>query len=41
MAGLATHDKRASDEQYRALFPLIEAEAGAFDDRNFVPRCRR
>lgn len=36
MAGLAVHDKRAGDDAFQALFPLIEA--AAFDDRNFVKK---
>lgn len=34
MAGLAVHDREASDAAFRRLFPLIER--GAFDARNFV-----
>jgi len=34
MAGLAVHDKVASDRGFIALLPLIER--GAFDERNFV-----
>lgn len=36
MAGLAVHDKKARDEAFLKLFPLIER--GAFDDRNFVKK---
>jgi 3-methyladenine DNA glycosylase AlkD len=36
MAGLAVHDKRASDERFLALLPLIEREAT--DPRNFVKK---
>jgi 3-methyladenine DNA glycosylase AlkD len=34
MAALATHDKKASDAQFVALFPLMQAAAS--DERNFV-----
>ena len=34
MAALATHDKKASDEQFMALFPRMVAAAN--DERNFV-----
>ena len=34
MAALAIHDKRASDEAFRAFLPLIQQEAS--DERNFV-----
>ena len=34
MAALATHDKKASDEQFTALFPRMVAAAN--DERNFV-----
>ncbi len=34
MAGLAVHDNKASDGDFKSLLPLIEREAG--DDRNFV-----
>ena len=34
MAGLSWHDKKAPDEAFTALFPVIEREA--FDERNFV-----
>jgi 3-methyladenine DNA glycosylase AlkD len=36
MAALAVHDKRAPDERFRQLFPLIEREAA--DPRNFVKK---
>lgn len=36
MAGLAVHDRQASDEDFVNLLPLIEAAAG--DDRNFVKK---
>lgn len=36
MAGLAVHDKEASDRAFAQLFPLIER--GAFDERNFVKK---
>jgi 3-methyladenine DNA glycosylase AlkD len=36
MAGLAVHDKVATDRAFRKLLPLIER--GAFDDRNFVKK---
>lgn len=36
MAGLAVHDKKATDEDFLALLPLIEE--GAFDERNFVKK---
>ena len=36
MAGLVTHDKSASDADFKRLFPLIEA--GARDERNFVTK---
>ena len=36
MAGLAVHDKSASDQHYRKLLPVIAG--GAFDDRNFVKK---
>ncbi|MGB8297333.1 MAG: DNA alkylation repair protein [Polyangia bacterium] len=36
MAGLAVHDKSASDQRYRKLLPVIAR--GAFDDRNFVKK---
>ncbi len=36
MAGLAVHDKQASDEAFLAFFPLIGA--AAWDDRNFVKK---
>jgi 3-methyladenine DNA glycosylase AlkD len=34
MAGLAVHDKKAGDEAFTALFPLIKKEAK--DERNYV-----
>lgn len=34
MAGLAVHDKKASDRQFTKLLPIIAREA--YDDRNFV-----
>ena len=36
MAGLAVHDKKASDEQFEQFFPLIRK--AATDDRNFVKK---
>jgi 3-methyladenine DNA glycosylase AlkD len=36
MAGLAVHDKAASDSAFAKLLPLIEG--GATDDRNFVKK---
>lgn len=36
MAGLAIHDKRASDQDFVSLFPVIEVGAG--DPRNFVKK---
>jgi len=36
MAGLAVHDKSASDQRYRKLLPVIAR--GALDDRNFVKK---
>lgn len=36
MAGLAVHDKTATDRAFSALLPLIEE--AAWDDRNFVRR---
>lgn len=36
MAGLAVHDKGASDARFVALLPLIER--GAFDERNYVKK---
>ena len=36
MAGLAVHDKEASDEQFEQFFPLIRK--AATDDRNFVKK---
>jgi 3-methyladenine DNA glycosylase AlkD len=36
MAGLAVHDKTATDGAFAKLLPLIER--GAFDDRNFVKK---
>lgn len=36
MAGLAVHDKTASDRAFLKLLPLIER--GAWDDRNFVKK---
>jgi 3-methyladenine DNA glycosylase AlkD len=36
MAGLAVHDKTATDRMFLKLLPLIER--GAFDDRNFVKK---
>jgi 3-methyladenine DNA glycosylase AlkD len=36
MACLAAHDKKASDGQFEAFFPLILQEAG--DERNFVKK---
>ena len=36
MAGLATHDKKASDEQFEQFFPTIVREAS--DERNFVKK---
>jgi 3-methyladenine DNA glycosylase AlkD len=36
MAALAIHDKSAPDARFKALFPLIERQAG--DDRNFVKK---
>lgn len=36
MAGLVAHDKKAPDEAFVALLPLIEREAT--DDRNFVKK---
>ena len=36
MAGLATHDKKASDEQFEQFFPMIVREAS--DERNFVKK---
>ena len=36
MAGLAVHDKAATDERFVALLPMIEREAG--DGRNFVKK---
>lgn len=36
IAGLAVHDKKASDEKFIALLPIIEREA--WDDRNFVKK---
>ena len=36
MAGLAVHDKAASDRAFLKLLPLIER--GASDDRNFVKK---
>ncbi len=36
MAGLAVHDKAATDDAFERLFPLIER--GAFDERNFVKK---
>ena len=34
MAALAVHDKKAPDERFLEMLPLIESEA--YDDRNFV-----
>jgi 3-methyladenine DNA glycosylase AlkD len=36
MAGLAVHDKKADDDRFLALFPVIEREA--WDERNFVKK---
>lgn len=36
LASLTVHDKKATDEQFLARLPLIEAAAG--DDRNFVKK---
>jgi 3-methyladenine DNA glycosylase AlkD len=36
MAGLAVHDKSATDQAFRKLLPAIGR--GAFDDRNFVKK---
>ena len=36
MAGLAVHDKAASDKAFLALLPIIER--GAWDERNFVKK---
>ena len=36
MAWLATHDKKASDEQFEQFFPMIVREAS--DERNFVKK---
>ena len=36
MAGLAVHDKKATDKAFSKLLPVIER--GAFDDRNFVKK---
>ena len=36
MAGLAVKDKKATDEQFEALLPLIAAAAG--DNRNMVKK---
>jgi 3-methyladenine DNA glycosylase AlkD len=36
IAGLAVHDERAADDDFTALFPLIET--AAFDERNFVKK---
>jgi 3-methyladenine DNA glycosylase AlkD len=36
MAGLAVHDKKASDADFVALLPVIERESG--DGRNFVKK---
>jgi 3-methyladenine DNA glycosylase AlkD len=36
MAGLAVHDKKASNEQFEQFFPLIKK--AATDDRNFVKK---
>jgi 3-methyladenine DNA glycosylase AlkD len=36
MAGLAWHDKKATDEQFELFFPIILREAG--DERNFVKK---
>lgn len=36
LAGLALHDKKAADKQFRASFRLISRAAG--DDRNFVKK---
>ena len=36
MAELATHDKKASDEQFEQFFPMIVREAS--DERNFVKK---
>ena len=36
MAALAVHDKRASDQQFEALLPIIAREA--YDARNFVKK---
>lgn len=36
MAGLAVHDKKAPDERFLELLPVIEREA--WDDRNFVKK---
>jgi 3-methyladenine DNA glycosylase AlkD len=36
MAALAWHDKKASDEQFEALFPILAREAS--DERNFVKK---
>ena len=36
MAGLAVHDKRATDDDFVGLFPIIEGASG--DDRNFVKK---
>lgn len=36
MAGLAVHDKKASNEQFEQFFPLIRK--AATDDRNFVKK---
>jgi len=34
MAALAVHDKKAPDQRFLEMLPLIEREA--YDDRNFV-----
>ena len=36
MAGLAVHDREASDAAFQRLLPLVEG--GAFDERNFVKK---
>lgn len=36
LAGLAVHDKEASDASFTAFFPIMEREAG--DERNFVKK---
>ncbi|HEY5960830.1 MAG TPA: DNA alkylation repair protein, partial [Polyangiaceae bacterium] len=36
MAGLAVHDKAATDRAFERLFPLVER--AAFDERNFVKK---